>query len=268
MGRRVGLANRGQTCFLNSALQCLSHVPELSNRLLKQPYEGDCAVTREYAKLVRTMWSKDRPKVIDPASFHEAFVKKFPRFANQEPHDVQEVVLELIDTFEKSLGVGFVQSVFNGTETQEVTYPGGTSKKDSDVTLIVVHPTRQGQSLEELMQQRGSYHAFSGYVDDMGQEYHAAVTRTLLTKMPLTLIVSFGQYDKKYSVKVPHKFEGYILFGLVMHIGSTAGGHYLSFVKHKGVWCCADDDTVVDREPPETGQYYLAFYKKSLQKVT
>lgn len=268
MGRRVGLANRGQTCFLNSALQCLSHVPELTNRLLKQPYVGDCAVTREYSKLVQMMWSKDRPKVIDPESFHQAFVARFPKFAAQEPHDVQEVVLELIDTFEKSLGVGFVQSIFNGTETQEVTYPGGVSKKDSDVTIVVVHPKTQNQTLDELMRQRENYFAFSGYVDDDGKEHHAAVTRTVLSKYPLTFVVSFGQYDNKYMIKVPRDYNGYVLFGLVMHIGSQHGGHYMSFVKHKGAWVCIDDDTVMDRDPPESGQYYLAFYKKSLQKVT
>jgi uncharacterized UBP type Zn finger protein len=213
------------------------------------------------------MWSKDRPQVIDPETFHDAFVQRFPRFSSQEPHDVQEVVIELIDTFEKSLGVGFIQNIFNGIETQEVTYPGGVSKKDSDVTIIVVHPDEQNQTLEELMKRRENYHAFSGYVDDSGKEHNAAVTRSVVTKMPLSFIVSFGQYNDKYNVRVPREYNGYVLFGLVMHLGNTRGGHYISFVRHKGVWCCMDDETVIDREPPESGQYYLAFYKKSLKTV-
>jgi len=259
---RPGLANRGNTCFLNSALQCLSHVPELSNRLLKEEYTGPCALTREYSKLVKALWAKNRPTVIDPESFHKAFCEKFPRFRENMPHDVQEVVLELVDTFEHSLGVGFIQNIFNGTETQEVVYPGGVSKKDSELTLVVVHPEKQHQTLDELLKHREAYHAFSGYIDDSGKEHHAAVTRTYITKYPSTMIISFDQYERKSTVRVPRVFENYSLFGLVVHHGSVHGGHYTAFVKHKGVWRHTDDETVVTVEPPEAGEYYLAFYKK------
>jgi ubiquitin C-terminal hydrolase len=200
--------------------------------------------------------------VIDPESFHRAFCEKFPRFSGNMPHDVQEVVLELVDTFEKSLGVGFIQSIFNGTETQEVVYPGGVSKKESDLTLVVVHPEKQNETLDELLKRRANYHAFSGYIDDTGKEHNAAVTRTFITKYPSIMIISFDQYERKSTVRVPKTFENYILFGLVVHHGSTHGGHYTAFVKHKGVWRHTDDESIASVEPPELGEYYLAFYKK------
>lgn len=256
-----GLANLGNTCYMNSALQCLTHVPALSNHLLKNGYDGPCDVTREYSKLVKELWRNKEAMYIIPRDFHTAFTKKYPSFANLQPHDVQEVLLSLIDTFEASLGKDFIRSVFNGKEIQEVTYPKGVSKKENDVTTVVVTPTRQNQTLDELIEQRGGLDAFSGYTDDDGNTWHAAVTRTYITQSPDMLIVSFSQYAAKYTVRVPQRYNNYALFGLVVHYGSTYGGHYAAYVKHKGVWRYIDDDTVTEREPDEAGEYYLAFFK-------
>lgn len=255
-----GLANLGNTCYFNAAIQCLSHVPDLTNRLLKTPYEGPCELTQEYSRLITSMWRKDLQP--DPRAFHQAFTRKYTSFANLQPHDVQEVVLSLIDTFENALGVDFVWSIFNGTETQEVTYPKGVSRKEHDITTIVVTPRDQNQTLASLLEQREGYEAFSGYIDDAGEEYNAAVTRTIVSKWPSIVIVSFNQYDAKYMVNVPRTFDDNALFGLVVHYGHFVGGHYAAYVKHKGAWRYYDDDSVIEQEPPETGEYYMAFYKK------
>jgi hypothetical protein len=205
------------------------------------------------------MWRKDLHP--DPRALHGAFTRKYTSFANLQPHDVQEVVLALIDTFESALGVDVIQSIFNGTETQEVTYPKGVSETTQGITTVVVTPRKQNQTLDELLKQREIHEAFAGYTDDAGETYNAAVTRTFISKWPSIVIVTFNQYDAKYMVDVPHTFDNNSLFGLVVHYGHSVGGHYAAYAKHKGVWMYYDDDTVVKRDPPGSAEYYMAFYK-------
>lgn len=68
MGRRgrVGLHNLGNSCYLNSSLQCLSHIKPLTAHFLTGRYETEVneknfdgtkgALVREYASLLQVCY--------------------------------------------------------------------------------------------------------------------------------------------------------------------------------------------------------------------
>ena len=58
-----GFENFGETCYFNTALQCLMCIPVLTNHFIRYPYDGECTFTREYSKLVRIYWKRGEHKV-------------------------------------------------------------------------------------------------------------------------------------------------------------------------------------------------------------
>mgnify|MGYP001204260416 FL=1 len=107
-----GLANVGNTCYLNSCLQVLSHTYELNEFLDKKSYtkninrKPDSVLLLEWDNLRELMWSDNC--TIAPNGFINA-VKKVSTlkdrnlFAGHEQNDIQEFILFLIECFHNAL---------------------------------------------------------------------------------------------------------------------------------------------------------------------
>lgn len=107
----AGLQNLGNTCFMNSALQCLVHTSPLvdyflqdySHEINKQNplgMHGELAVA--FGDLLRKMWSAGQTSV-PPRVFKGKLARFAPQFSGYNQHDSQELLAFLLDGLHEDL---------------------------------------------------------------------------------------------------------------------------------------------------------------------
>nr|XP_060461004.1 ubiquitin carboxyl-terminal hydrolase 2 isoform X2 [Panthera onca] len=101
----AGLRNLGNTCFMNSILQCLSNTRELRDYCLQRLYVRDLshgssvhtALMEEFAKLIQTIWTSSPNDVVSPSEFKTQIQRYAPRFVGYNQQDAQEFLRFLLD---------------------------------------------------------------------------------------------------------------------------------------------------------------------------
>jgi hypothetical protein len=114
----TGLANLGNTCFMNSALQCLSNTKALTYFFLTQQWkqELNCdnplgmhgEVAKAYADLVEQLWSPPSEllggrNIAIPRPFKATIGKFNPQFVGFQQQDAQELLQFLLDGLHEDL---------------------------------------------------------------------------------------------------------------------------------------------------------------------
>ncbi|KJE96924.1 NY-REN-60 antigen [Capsaspora owczarzaki ATCC 30864] len=108
----TGLHNLGNTCFLNSALQCVNNTQPLTQYFLNglHTYEFNVnnpigmkgEVAKQYAALVQQVWAGTSTSV-SPAKLRSTIAKYEPRFSSFQQHDAQEFLAFLLDGLHEDL---------------------------------------------------------------------------------------------------------------------------------------------------------------------
>lgn len=102
-----GLDNLGNTCFMNSGLQCLSNIPLFRNAMLSccptrmSPSAG-MPFVNSFVNLLRELW-KGSSRSVRPNEFKEALGRLCPRFSGYEQQDAIELIEITLDKLHNEL---------------------------------------------------------------------------------------------------------------------------------------------------------------------
>jgi hypothetical protein len=114
LGRRgrTGLNNLGNTCFLSSGLQCLSHVAPLTGYLLSGAYRCDLnrgsrdgtggVLVEKYELLLRDLCFGER-SAVSPFAVKVAIGRKEPQFSGLQQQDAHEFLERFLDWLQEDV---------------------------------------------------------------------------------------------------------------------------------------------------------------------
>ena len=128
----VGLENLGNTCYMNSSLQCLSNTEDLTKYFLMKLFQNDInstnkfAIVSKYYNLIYKMWYGNEEKIA-PKSFLNQFTKNNTSFSGNKQQDAQEFLSKLLDDLHEDLNPSdnksnsIINDLFNGKFKSEIT---------------------------------------------------------------------------------------------------------------------------------------------------
>lgn len=123
-----GLANLGNTCFLNSCMQVLSHTYELNDFFNKQTYTKklnnnyESAMIIEWDNLRKLLWSQNctvAPKKFVKTVQVVAQKKGLEMFTGYAQNDLPEFLLFVIDCFHTALSRQITMTINGNTENEK-----------------------------------------------------------------------------------------------------------------------------------------------------
>lgn len=109
----VGLNQLGNTCFMNSSLQSLSHATPLTRFFLSGEFKADLnsenplgtggKLALAYETTIKDFWMKPGIRATSPVALKRAIAQFAPRFAGCLQHDSQEFLTYLLDALHEDL---------------------------------------------------------------------------------------------------------------------------------------------------------------------
>lgn len=207
----VGLDNLGNTCYMSSALQCLSHTRLLVEYFKNEAYLRDINIRNRdgtngklavaFGELLRVLWTSDK-KRFAPNEFKRVLAKFNPQFTGSDQHDAQELLAFVLSSLSEDLNRIMTkpyteQPDSNGRCDAIVADEWWQNHLKREVSVIVALFTGQYKSLLECSVCHYESARFEPFTF-----LQLSLPESSFRSIVLTIIFNSGKVPMKYSVRV------------------------------------------------------------------
>lgn len=147
-----GLVNLGNTCYINSALQCMRNIPELKSAVVNSNAATDMGMQMEGGGFISSMAGvfqslENSGDTVEPRMFIANFMNQFPQFAQKGKHggfqqqdadEAFQAVLNVVDPY-VSQGNSLIDDLFKFN----VEFTIKNTENEDEPTKTAIEPMRK-----------------------------------------------------------------------------------------------------------------------------
>jgi ubiquitin carboxyl-terminal hydrolase 7 len=259
----IGLRNQGATCYMNSLLQALYHLPAFRRLVYEMPTNGTEDVRKSIPLNIQRLFY--RMQFSENAVSTKALTVSFGWTDRQTviQHDTQEFCRILIDRLSAIMQgtplEGRIAGLFRGISRKYIRCRNVSFESERDEEFYDLSLTVQGcADLQQSFAQYVKAELLDGdnqyRTDDFGLQ--DALMGLEFVELPPILQLHLGRFQYNYDTdaleKINDRFEFplsidltpfiakkkagervnfYDLYGVLVHAGSVTGGHYYAFLR-------------------------------------
>ncbi|KAL1508507.1 hypothetical protein AB1Y20_004608 [Prymnesium parvum] len=271
--RYLGLRNQGNTCYMNSLLQVLHHLPQFRSSVYDMPTSINCTAEEwmplELQRVFFELEHGSEYGVVDVGT--ERLTKSFgwgPEdvLVQQDVHEFSRMLCEALQARLQQWGRrDCVSALFEGTISSvtrctKVDFTSEKVERFCDLQMQVHGCSSLQASLREFVREQvlSGPNAYNTRREDLGRQEARRGVR--FKTLPPVLLMHLKRFDYDVSTgdmrklqsefKFPtllrlHRFmrerpaQGdpsptYVLYGVLSHVGGAGCGHYVSYVRPLG----------------------------------
>jgi ubiquitin C-terminal hydrolase len=271
MDKLCGFNNMGNTCYMNAALQIIINSTVLTKIILTNTFSSP--KLNIYKKFLQ---SYRNGQSFGPAEIKHMVGLKDNKFMDMSQHDSHEFLINLMEILDDELKNEYkdnpisilniplnnLMSTIFDTTVSSIIYSEETDEKSKtnigEKILSLPIPKKEDVSLDDCLEYYTQIEKLTGdsqWRSNKEDKLVDAYKRLYLKSLPKYLLIQLKRFTffsssnkNNTSIDIPINLDirnnSYQLRGIIYHMGSANGGHYVAIIYHKNEWYLCDDSNI------------------------